>query len=136
MTTKKSKDNTAVMKQEHDSEVELAQDLPVFVPATDVYERGEALLVVCDLPGVATDRVDIRLEKDVLTVTAQQEDFSPEGADLLYRGYRTGIFRRSFTVTTPVDAGKIKANMKNGVLYITLPKTAESQPRKIKVEAD
>ncbi len=134
--TKKKKDEAVMVKRPDDSKVELAQDLPAFVPATDIYEKDDEVLVVCDLPGVSPERVNIEMERNVLTVTAQQDDQAPEGADLVYRDYRTGIFRRSFTVTTPVDAGKIRANLKQGVLHLSLPKAESALPRKITVEAE
>jgi HSP20 family protein len=134
--TKKSKDDAVMMKKPDDTSVELAQDQPVFVPATDIYEKKDEVLVVCDLPGVSPGRVNIEMERNVLTVTAQQDDQAPEGVDLVYRDYRTGIFRRSFTVTTQVDAGKIRASLKQGVLHLSLPKAEGVLPRKITVEAE
>jgi HSP20 family protein len=134
--TKNNKDEAAMVKKQGDSKMELAQDLPAFVPATDIYEKEDEVLVVCDIPGVSPERVSIEMERNVLTVTAQQDDQAPENADLVYRDYRTGIFRRSFTVTTPVEADKIRASLKQGVLHLSLPKAESAQPRKITVEAE
>ena len=125
-----------LQKKETASGIELAQDRPVFVPPTDIYEREDAVLVLCDMPGVDDQHVDITLEDDVLTLTGNQQVQEPEGHELLYRGHWPGVFRRSFTLTTRVARDKISAKLRNGVLQVILPKDEEAQPRKIKVEAE
>ena len=115
-------------------QAEMTRDLPVFTPAADIYEKDDALLVVCEMPGVPESAVDIDLEDDVLTITGQQEDPSQEHCQLVYRGYATGIYRRAFTLATDIDREKIKARLVNGILSITLPKAESARPRKIKVE--
>lgn len=114
---------------------EVAQDQPVYRPATDIYEKPDALLIVCDLPGVDEKNVDVTLESDVLTITGHQDGEEPEGHDLLYRGFRPGVFRRSFMVSADIDHAKITAGISNGVLEVVLPKAAKAQPRKIAVQA-
>ena len=123
-------------KKETAGGIELAQDRPVFVPPTDIYEREDAVLVICDMPGVDDQHVDIMLEDDVLTLTGSQQVQEPEGHELLYRGHWPGVFRRSFTLTIRVARDKISAKLRNGVLQVILPKDEEAQPRKIKVEAE
>ncbi len=113
---------------------EMTRDLPVFTPEADIFEKDDALLVICDMPGVAESAVDIDLKDDVLTITGQQSDQSPEKGQLVYRGYATGIYRRAFTLATDIDREKIKARLVNGVLSITLPKAESVRPRKIAVE--
>lgn len=114
---------------------ELTRDLPVFTPAADIYENDDSLLVVCDMPGVEEKNVEIGLEDDVLTITGNQGEYHPENYQLVYQGYHTGIYRRAFTLTTGIDQEKIKARLSNGVLSITLPKSAAAKPRKIAIEA-
>ena len=114
---------------------EMAQDRPVFAPATDIIEREDAVEVVCDMPGVEQDRVDVTLENDVLTIIGTQQHDDPEGYQLLYRGYSDGLFRRVFTLSADIDRARIQARMKQGVLRITLPKAAEVQPRRIRIQA-
>jgi len=115
--------------------VEMAADLPEFAPATDIYEKADSLLVKCDMPGVLRDHVDITLEDDVLTLTGRQESAEPEGFELLYRGYASGVFRRSFTLGTEIDRAGIKAKLNNGVLEIVLPKAERVRPRKIAIDS-
>ena len=104
-------------------------------PATDIYEREDAVVVLADLPGVDGRNVDITLENNVLTIRGRAAVAEPQEADLLHREYRTTDYERSFTLTDDVDREKIKATMKQGVLRIELPKAAEKQPRKISVDA-
>ncbi len=115
--------------------VETARDLPVFLPATDIYEKEDALLVACDLPGVDEKSLEITLEDDLLTITGTQDLSEPEGHELLHRGYLSGIYRRSFTLLTEVDRDKIKATISNGVLKLELPKSEQARPKKIQVTA-
>ena len=133
MTEKKKE--SAMQKRPESQPAELAQDRPVFIPATDIFERDDAVMVVCDVPGVDEKQVDVSLENDVLTITAMQGEESREGLELLHRGYRSGIWRRSFTLTADVDASKIRAQIKQGVLSVILPKSEAARPRRIQVEA-
>lgn len=123
-------------KKESTGAVELTQDRPVFLPPTDIYEREDAVLVVCDMPGVDDKHVDVMLEDDVLTLTGSQEAQEPSPHELLYRGHWPGVFRRSFTLTTEVDRAKIKARIRHGVLEVVLPKAEAAQPKRIKVETE
>ncbi|MBU1693940.1 MAG: Hsp20/alpha crystallin family protein [Verrucomicrobia bacterium] len=123
-------------KKESAGGIELAQDRPVFLPPTDIYERDDGVLVVCDMPGVDEKHVDVTLEDDVLTLTGSQQVQEPEGHELLHRGHWPGVFRRSFTLTTEVDREKIKARIRHGVLEVVLPKAKETQPKRIKVETE
>jgi len=114
---------------------EHTRDVPVYIPATDIYETAEAVMVVADMPGVDKSQIDINLENNVLTITATREETHPENGQLLYGGYTPGDYKRSFTLTEEVDREGIKANIKDGVLRITIPKAKELQPRKIAVES-
>jgi len=114
---------------------ELAQDRPVYVPATDIHEKPDALLVVCDMPGVDEKRVDVSLEDDVLTITGEQDARAPERHEALHQGYGTGVFRRSFTLTADIDTARIEAKLAHGVLRVVLPKSERAKPRRIAVQA-
>ena len=128
--------NEKAMEKREAKDMELTRDLPVFVPATDIYEKPDSVLVVCDMPGVDEKKVDITLEDDVLTLSGVQEAAEPEGLSPLYRGYDTGVYRRTFRLDTRVDRAGIKARLANGVLQVVLPKAEEAKPRKITVETD
>ncbi|HMP72988.1 MAG TPA: Hsp20/alpha crystallin family protein [Kiritimatiellia bacterium] len=108
---------------------------PVYEPRVDIYEKKDALLVVMDTPGVEDKDIDIQLEQDVLTITAEQHVESMEGFTLMVRGAVPGVFKRSFTLNRDIDRERIEANLRNGVLHLVLPKTEKAQPRRIDVKA-
>lgn len=104
-----------------------------YLPYTDIYETGNALTVVMEIPGVSKDAVDIRLDKDELTVNAEinmenYSDFQP-----VYTEYNIGHFSRSFMLNSKVDREKIEAHVADGVLTLTLPKAEEAKPRRINI---
>ncbi|MBN1863671.1 MAG: Hsp20/alpha crystallin family protein [Victivallales bacterium] len=115
--------------------VEETQDRPVFVPFTDIYEDKNSFALFADMPGVDDKNVDITLEENVLTIVGHQKAAVPEGLELIYRGYQEGMFKRSFTISAPIDRDKISAKIKNGVLGVSLPKAEEAKPRKIAVSS-
>jgi HSP20 family protein len=125
--------NETVKKENR--EMETTGSRPVFIPATDIYETADAITVVADMPGVAADQIDIRLENQVLSLSGEQaQDPAREGFEPLHCGYRTGTWRREFTLTTDVDADRITARIHEGVLTVTLPKSEKVKPRKIEVQ--
>jgi len=132
MTT--AKKETAVEKKDQATAVELTRDQPVFSPATDIYERDDALVVVCDMPGVDDKHVDITLEEGVLTITGYAQTEEPANEEPLYRGYETGVFRRAFTLGADVDPEKIHARISNGVLRVELGKAEKAKRRQIPVQ--
>jgi HSP20 family protein len=103
-------------------------------PAVDVREDAQKIQIVADLPGVEEKDVEISVEKNVLTLKGERktESQSDEGG---YHRYErvSGSFVRAFTLPTTVDAEKVSASMKAGVLTLTLPKKPEAQPQKIKI---
>jgi HSP20 family protein len=106
---------------------------PEFSPAVDVFDRDEEIVLVADMPGVAGDAVDIQLDKGVLTIRGRVQPFPSLGA-MVFQEYQLGDFVRTFTVTEDVDPAGISAELKNGVLTLRLPKSAERKPRKITVK--
>ena len=105
----------------------------VFIPAVDIFETPQALVLVADMPGVAGDRVTIDLKENLLTIYGQ---VSPpaEKQILLAQEYATGDYYREFQVGELIDKDKIEASVKNGVLTLTLPKAEKAKPRRIEVK--
>ena len=134
MDTSKKLMNKAEKKSKES--VELIEDRPVFVPATDIFEKADTIHILCDMPGVDDKSLDISLENDILTLTGRQTSEEPQGYEILRLGYTSGIFQRSFTLTAEIDREKIKAKIANGVLNIELPKSENAKPRKILVTAE
>jgi len=105
----------------------------VFVPATDILEDEQSLTVVMEMPGVSKEAVDINLQDRVLRVEGRIDFSKYEQMQPVYTEYNIGNFSRSFSLSNSIDQDKIRADMKDGVLTLTLPKAEEAKPRKIAV---
>ena len=116
-------------------EVEATRARPVFVPCTDIFERADAVVVVADMPGVGPEAVDVDFTGDELTISGRAADPMMEGHTLSSWEYEVGDYHRRFRLSGGIDADKIDATIKNGVLQVILPKAKEAQPQKITVKA-
>jgi HSP20 family molecular chaperone IbpA len=103
---------------------------PTIAPPVDIYENEDEILVIADVPGARSDSMAVRLDKQELTVHARCE--SSQAGDVLFGGPRAD-YARTFIVPRGIDAEKIGAEMKSGVLTIRLPKSAAVKPRRIQV---
>lgn len=126
---KDTKDNAVATMEKP----ELTREGREYVPATDIYEKDDMILVRCDMPAVALEDVDIRLDNNELEISGTQKQDKPEGMDLILGEYDTGIFRRKFSVSPLIDCEKIRARLRNGVLHLELPKAEQAKPRKIEI---
>ncbi|MFO7785112.1 MAG: Hsp20/alpha crystallin family protein [Thermodesulfobacteriota bacterium] len=108
---------------------------PTFTPAVDIFETDKALTLVADMPGVKTEDLSIDLHENILSFTGDVIAPEKEGELDVYREYRTGRYVREFTLGELIDQDKIDAELKDGVLRLTLPKVEEAKPRKITVKA-
>ena len=104
-----------------------------YVPHTDVYETEDALTVVMEMPGVAREAVGIGLKDDMLGVEARIDPSKYVGMEPVYTEYSVGHWTRSFALSDRVDREQIGAQLEDGVLTLTLPKTATAQPRRIAI---
>ena len=108
---------------------------PVFRPDVDIVERANDFLVTADVPGVRADGVNVRLEEGVLSIDATSS-VEPEASwTPVHAEYRVGGWHRRFVLPDRVDAERIQAEMKDGVLELVLPKLAKHQPRRIEVRS-
>lgn len=114
---------------------ERTRERVAFVPRADIYETGEAITVMVDMPGVDETSVDITLEDNVLTINGYVEPMQPEGHSLAYAEYRVGDFERAFTLSDEIDRDGIQAVVRDGVLQLHLPKSTEARVRKIAIKA-
>ena len=106
-----------------------------WIPAVDIVENPNELVVTADLPGIKKENVDVQIEDGTLTLTGSrnfEHEDRKEGFHRLERSY--GSFRRAFTLPDSVDPEKVAAAFEDGVLTITLPKKEIAKPRSIKVE--
>lgn len=105
-----------------------------FLPPVDVYEDQEALTLTTELPGIEPKAVDVRVEDGVLTIKGERKMEKEDKKENYLRVERSyGTFTRSFTLPNTVDPDKVKAEFKNGLLRVAIPKREESKPRSIKV---
>ncbi len=128
-------DNEVVLqeKKELSPEQERTQAGKFYVPYTDIYETGDAVVVTMEVPGVDRSAIDIRLDKDVLTITANIDSRQYESLRPIYTEYNVGNFVRSFNVSTKIASDGITANVAEGVLTVRLPKAAEAVARRIEI---
>ena len=105
----------------------------VFVPTTDILEDEQSLTVVMEMPGVSKEALDIHLTDRVLTVEGRIDFAKYEQMQPIYTEYNIGNFSRTFSLSNSIDQQKIRAEMQDGVLTLTLPKAEEAKPRKIAV---
>jgi HSP20 family protein len=111
-----------------------------WMPAVDIWENEGELVVKADLPDVKFEDIHVDLENGTLTLRGERKfERVPEKGEKGQGGYHRverayGAFERSFTVPETVDSEHVKADYKNGVLTVTLPKKESAKPRKINVE--
>lgn len=114
---------------------ETTRDNPVFRPMADIAETKEGISLMLEMPGVAPDAVDISLENRVLTIRGQARTTRPENLQLVYAEYDEGDYERVFTLSEDFDPDRIRAEMRAGVLTLTLPRAEAAKPKKIAVKA-
>jgi HSP20 family protein len=107
-----------------------------WAPAVDLYESDQALTLKAELPGFSPDDVHVEIHDNVLTIKGarkRESDVKDEQYHRVERAY--GAFQRSFRLPVLVDANKVKASFKAGVLELTLPKAEEAKPKRIGITA-
>jgi len=104
-----------------------------YIPSTDVYETDDGLTLVMEMPGVDKGSVDISLENDVLRVDGRIDFDRYRDVEPVYTEYNVGHFTRSFSLSDRVDRDAIAAKLDDGVLTLTLPKSAAARPRRIAI---
>jgi HSP20 family protein len=115
-------------------EAEGALTTASFVPAVDVYEDEQKVVLKLEVPGIAEKDLDVSVEKNTLTVKGERKFEKEEKEENFHRiERRYGSFYRAFTLPTTVDTETIDAKYEAGVLKIELKKKPEAQPKQIKV---
>jgi len=105
-------------------------------PSVDIFETENELILKADLPDVKLEDIEVRVENQTLTLKGErkfEKDESNRGFHRIERQY--GTFVRSFTVPASVDAERVAAEYKNGVLTVRLPKKEAAKPRQVKIQA-
>lgn len=105
-----------------------------FVPTTDIFETNDALKVVMEMPGADKANLDVNVENDVLIVSGRIDLSKYEKLQPVYTEYNIGHYRRTFNLSSSrINRDRIAAEMKDGVLTLTLPKVEQAKPRRISV---
>ncbi len=108
--------------------------ITTWAPAVDIYEDGNNLVLKADLPDINEKELDLRIENNTLTLRGERKfEKKVEEDNYLRVERRYGSFSRSFALPNTVNTETIKAEYKNGVLTVTLPKREEAKPKQIKV---
>ena len=121
-------------KEEAPAQGERVRPGRVFLPAVDIFETPEALTLVADMPGVASDKVTLDIKDNHLVISGEITPPLAPGETLQLQEYYTGDFQRDFHLGAAIDQARIEATMKDGVLRLLLPKAEKAKPRKIEVK--
>ena len=107
---------------------------PYFTPAVDIFETDEAITLMADLPGVKSNDLSIDLNDDVLTLAGDIAPFEEKDEEDVLIEYEVGRYYRQFTLSDIIDQNNIEAQLRDGVLHLTLPKAEKAKPRKIEIK--
>jgi HSP20 family molecular chaperone IbpA len=112
-----------------------ARDERALLPLVDVVEDATGITLYADLPGVSRDRLNLRVEGDTLTIEGDLALAVPQEMRASHAEVQHNRYRRSFTLSKELDAGKVGAELSQGVLRVRIPKAEHAQPRRIEVKA-
>ena len=108
-----------------------------FVPAVDIYEDAQKVMLKLEVPGIEEKDLDVRVENNTLTIKGERKFEKEEKEENFHRiERRYGSFYRAFTLPSTVDTENVKASYDAGVLKLELKKKAEAQPKQIKINVD
>jgi HSP20 family protein len=108
-----------------------------WVPAVNIVEREDAMVIVADLPGLKAEDVDVTVEDGTLSIRGERRLEEAAEGETYHRVERIyGAFERTFTLPNSIDVEKIEARFSNGEMSLTLPKREESKPRSVKIKIE
>ncbi len=113
-----------------------AQLFSGWAPALDLYQNTDNVVAVVELPGMRKEDIEISLHDGTLTIGGERTSGASNGETAERSERFSGKFRRSISLPTRVDSGKVSATYKDGILTVTLPKAEEAKPKQIKVNVD
>ena len=128
--------NTAIEKRENTATApERVEQATYFTPLVDVMETGDEFIFQADLPGVKPGDVDVSYENGVLSIGAKVQPRQEPGHGYIWREYGVGHFYRQFSLNAPVHADGIRAELKNGLLELYVPKAESAKTRRIEIRS-
>ena len=108
-----------------------------WVPAINILEREDAMVITADLPGLKAEDVEVTVEEGTLSIRGERKLEEASEGETYHRVERLyGLFERTFTLPNSVDVDKIEARFSNGEMILTLPKREESKPRSVKIKVE
>ena len=117
-----------------------SEDRPLrgtWVPAVNILEREDAMVITADLPGLKAEDVEVTVEEGILSIRGERKLEETSEGETYHRVERMyGVFERTFTLPNSVDVDKIDARFSNGEMVLTLPKREESKPRSVKIKVE
>lgn len=116
--------------------IERTRTVRTYIPAVDIYELDDTVILLADMPGVSEESIDVTLEKNLLTIRGQVDLQETEESEPTYVEYYVGDYERTFALSDEVDRNKIEATINNGVLRLVMPKADEAKTRKITVRSE
>jgi HSP20 family molecular chaperone IbpA len=108
-------------------------DDAALLPPVDVIEDASGITLFADLPGVPKDKLHLQVEADTLTIEGEIDLETPGGMEASHAEVSLPRYRRVFTLSKELDAGKVTAEFNQGVLKLSIPKAEHAQPRKVEV---
>lgn len=106
------------------------------LPPVDVIEDASGITLYVDMPGVAKDKLELRVEGEQLTLEGEMALTVPAGMEATYAEVRRSRYHRAFTLSKELDADKVSAELSQGVLRVRIPKAAHAQPRRVQVQVN
>jgi HSP20 family protein len=108
-----------------------------WVPAINILEREDAMVITADLPGLSAEDVEVTVEEGTLSLRGERRLEEAGEGEIYHRVERLyGVFERTFTLPNSIDVDKIEARFNNGEMVLTLPKREESKPRSVKIKVE
>jgi HSP20 family molecular chaperone IbpA len=135
MTDAEKKEIQVKDKQEVASAAEQTTPGIVFTPDVDIFETENKITLLADMPGVKSEDLTIDLRENTLTLSGEVAPLQSAEECAVFSEYEVGKYYRQFTLAEVIDQSKIDAQLKDGVLHLSLPKVEKATPRKIAVKA-
>jgi HSP20 family protein len=104
-------------------------------PRTNFYENGDTFEIQAEIPGIAKEDLNISIQGNYLEISGSRSADTPEGYKVHRSESGASTFSKRFTLPDEVDAQKVEANLKDGILYLKLPKSETAKPRQIEIKA-
>lgn len=135
VTNEKNTELQVREKKEVAASAEQTRPGMVFIPDVDIFETEKEIALLADMPGVKPENLTIDLKENTLSIDGQVAPFKADTEEDVFIEYQVGTYQRQFSISEVIDQSRIEAELKNGVLRLTLPKVEKAAPRKITVRS-